>query len=151
MMRTTFSTRRVLLQAVAGLVLAASPVFAFGAAKDRDAPEKTPSDKDNGKNKESSAKGAAAKSKGAELTVLVTGNGKPIRQAEVRVAFPSSAGGESKRPTDGAGEATFKAGKPGTVKVRVIASGWESALREVVLKEGSQRVTINLSSLPEGK
>ena len=37
----------------------------------------------------------------------------------------------------------------GTAKVRVIVAGWMSVLQDVTLKEGSQRLTIKLTALPD--
>jgi hypothetical protein len=148
MMRNTFPLRRLLLKVVASSLLIATSRFAFGRAKDQDAPDKAGPDKAG---PDKAAKGTAKKPKTAVLTVLVTGNGKPIHQAEVQVKFPSSVGGESRRPTDQSGEAAFNSAGLGTAKVRVIAAGWESALREVVLKEGSQQLPIKLNSLSEAK
>jgi Tfp pilus assembly protein FimT len=87
------------------------------------------------------------KSEAAVLTVVVTGNGKPIAQAEVQVKFPPSIGGESKQSSNAAGEATFKSPALGTAKVRVIAAGWESDLKSVELKEGPQKLTVSLNPL----
>ena len=157
MMRNTLPRRRVLLQSLAGAVLVSTSRFPFGLSQPAESQEKAGPGKagpgkangesggDNGKEK--GGKGAA-KSKNAVLTVVVTGKGKPIPQAEVKVKFH---GGEERLPTDQAGEASFRSPVAGTAEVRVIVAGWESVLTEVVLKGGPQRLTIELKALPDAK
>jgi hypothetical protein len=142
--------RRALLRAVAGVVLASTASSSFGQPA---TPEPGKAEGEAGKviDTEKAGKGAAKKGKGAVLTVVVTGNNKLIAQAEVKVKFPPSVGGEATLPTDEAGEATFNSGGTGTAKVRVIVTGWESTLQDVILKEGPQRLTINLNPLPNAK
>ncbi len=139
MMRNTLLRRRVLLQSLVGVVLVSTSRFSFGPFQPAESQEKD--------GKEKGGKGAA-KSKNAVLTVVVTGKGKPIPQAEVKVKFH---GGEERLPTDQAGEASFRSPVAGTAEVRVIVAGWESVLTEVVLKGGPQRLTIELKSLPDAK
>jgi hypothetical protein len=136
-------SRRNLVFIAAVSCLAGLPALAL--AKD----EKTKDDESPGK--ADAGKGTPKKSEGAVVTVVVTGNGKPISQAEVMVKLPPSVGGEIKLPTDSGGSATFKSAGLGAAKVRVIAAGWESALQNVTLKEGAQRVTISLNPLPVPK
>ncbi|HKW95161.1 MAG TPA: hypothetical protein VJX92_24975 [Methylomirabilota bacterium] len=133
--------RRVLVKGLAGALLVLAADSGFGTGKDKESEDKqgTKVDKADGK-----------KGKGAQLTVVVVGGGKKIQQAEVLVKFPPSIGGEATQLTDGAGAATFKSAGIGTAKVRVLATGWESVLQEVVLKEGAQQVTITLKALQEG-
>jgi hypothetical protein len=95
------------------------------------------------------AGGAAAnEKKGSALTVVVLGNGKPIAQAEVKIKFPSSVGGDTTRPTNDAGKAVFNLPVTGAAKVRVIATGWTGVLQEALLEEGAQTLTIDLVALP---
>jgi hypothetical protein len=140
-MLDTFARRRALLGAVASLLLL--PIPGVSAEKEG-APGKVLDEKKSGK-------GSAKKSTGVVLTVVVTGAGKAISQAEVQLKFPASVGGESTVPTNQAGEVTFNSAAVGTAKLRVLAVGWESAFQEVELKEGPQRVTIKLKSLQDGK
>jgi len=137
MMRSTSSRRSLLLVPAAG-VFVAMLNWAVGSEK------KGPGNGEAGK-------GAVKKVETALLTVAVMGNGNPIARAEVRITFPPSVGGESTLPTGLTGEVTFKSVGLGTAKVRVIATGWTSELREVVLKEGSQRLTIDLKPLAVSK
>lgn len=158
MMLNAFPRRRVLLLALAGVVLVSRSRVAFGLSKHEESQDKVgpvkaeagkangESGKDNGQEK--GEKGTGKKSKSAVLTVVVTGKGKPIPQAEVKVRLPR---GEEKRPTNQAGEASFSSPVGGTAEVRVIVAGWESVLQEVVLKDGPQRLTIELRSLPDSK
>jgi hypothetical protein len=148
MMQNRFARRRVLLQALASVVLVSTSRFSFGQP---DKAEAGKADGEAGKVTETESKGAAKKGKNAVLTVVVTGNDKLIAQAEVKVKFPPSVGGEATLPTDQAGEATFNSAGTGTAKVRVIVTGWESVLQDVTLKEGPQRLTIKLNSLPNAK
>lgn len=87
------------------------------------------------------------KKKEATLTVVVTGNHNPIVGAEVIVTLPPGGGDEAKLLTNDHGEATCASSVPGVVAVRVIREGWVSARKEVTLKSGSQRVTIELEPL----
>jgi len=161
MMSNSCSRRRVLWRALASVILVSTSRISLGLAKNADEADKAGPDKttpgkadggpDKGTNQETGNKGVGKKGKGAVLTVAVTGNGKPIAQAEVKVMFPPSVGGETTRPTDQAGEAIFDSAGTGTAKVRVIVTGWASALKEVVLKEGPQRLTIKLDPLPGAK
>lgn len=144
MMLTRLHGRRALLGAFASVVLARAWRLAPGRAVADEARDKAMEDKGPGK-----ADGEAKKGKGVVLTIVVMGDGKKIQQAEVQVRFSASAGGESMLLTDRDGQATFKSAGPGTAKVRVIATGWASALQEVTLKEGTQQLTITLTPLAD--
>jgi hypothetical protein len=91
--------------------------------------------------------GTAEKKKEAVLTVAVTGDHMPLEEAEVTVTLPPGGGDDAKLRTDTHGEATCKSSVPGAATVRVIREGWVSARKEVTLKPGSQRVTIELEPL----
>jgi len=150
MMQNISPRRHALSQALASLVLISTARFAFGQ------PDKLESGKTDGEsgkvtNAEKGAKGVTKKGKSALLTIVVTGNDKLIAQAEVKVWFPPSVAGEATLPTDQAGEATFNSAGTGTAKVRVIVTGWESVLQKVILKEGPQRLTIELKPLAVAK
>jgi hypothetical protein len=96
---------------------------------------------------EGAAGGASERKKEAVLTVVVTGNHKPVEGAEVIVALPPGGGDEAQLRTDTHGEATCKSSVPGAAKVRVILAGWVGVLKDVTLKPGLQRVTIELEPL----
>jgi hypothetical protein len=150
--------RRALLQALASVVLVSASRVSFGAknddSPDKAGPDKTEPGKAAGKagklsDEEKAGKGAAKKGKNAALTLVVTGNGKPIAQAEVKLfKFPPGVGGELTTSTNPAGEASFNSAGTGAARVRVIAAGWVSVRQEVELKEGPQRLTIKLDPLP---
>lgn len=125
--------RRALVNALGAALLASAPCLSFGQGNGADAPDK------------------AGARKGAVLTVVVTGNGKPVDQAEVKVKLASRAGSEATIPTDQRGEAVFKLPGTGAATVRVIATGWESLLKEVLLKEGRQKLPLELKSLEDAK
>jgi hypothetical protein len=80
------------------------------------------------------------------LTLVITGNGKPVAQAEVRISFPAESGGETTLRTNERGEAVFKTDFKGNARMRVIASGWQSLMKEVAFKGAAQRLPINLSA-----
>jgi hypothetical protein len=124
----TFPARRAFLRALAGVLLVSTSRSSFG--------------------QETGEKGAAKKSKGSVLTVVVTGKGKLIPEAEVKVKF---SGVEERRPTNQSGEASFNFPGTGPADVRVIVAGWEGILKQVQLEEGPQRLTIELKALPDGK
>ncbi len=166
MMLNPSSERRAVLRALASALLLPTSLGAFARPRDAGAQDKPGTDKgDAGKARpgkadgqpskatddEKGAKADAKKGKSALLTVVVMGDGKPVRQAEVVVTFPTGAGGELTLPTGQDGEATFKSAGLGTAKVRVIATGWGSVLKEIALKEGPQRLTITLNSLTQTK
>jgi hypothetical protein len=153
MMPSLFSRRRILLRALAGTILVSTPLFSFGQAKNDGTSDKSGADKGDGKAKDEKkgGKSAGKTGAGAVLTVVVTGNGKPVAQAEVKVKFPPGVGGEATLPTNPAGEAIFNSAGTGTATVRVIVTGWESVLKEVVLKQGPQLLTIKLNALPGAK
>ncbi len=145
MIQNRFSRRRLLSKTLAGVFLAVTSPLSFGRAKNDDVqddavPEKAESDKVV----------AEKKGKNAALTIVVTGNGKPLAQAEVKVKLPAGVGGEATLSTNQSGEAIFNSAGTGTAKVRVIASGWESVLQDVILKGGPQRLTIKLTPLSNG-
>ena len=150
MTQNIFLRRRALLQALAGVLFVSRSSLSFGQS-DKAAPGKADAKAGKITDEEKANKGAAKKSKPAVLTVVVMGKDETITQAEVKVTFPASVGGDATLPTNQAGEATFNSAGTGTAKVRVIVSGWESALQTVVLKEGPQRLTIKLNRLPEPK
>lgn len=125
--------RRALVHALGAALLATAPWPSFGQGNGADAPDK------------------AGARKGAVLTVVVTGNGKPVDQAEVKVKLASRAGSEATIPTDQRGEAVFKLSATGAATVRVIATGWESLLKEVLLKEGRHKLPLELKSLEGAK
>lgn len=86
------------------------------------------------------------------LTVAVTGKDatgkdRPVPGAEVKVLSPSGIDAEPR--TNAEGTVTFKLTGPGIAKIRVIAEGWESALAEVKLKEGKQRLAVQLTTLAD--
>jgi hypothetical protein len=150
MMLTRLHGRRALLGAFANVVLARAWRLAPGTAVADEARDKATEDKgEAGKARPGKADGEAKKGKGVVLTIVVMGDGKKIQQAEVQVRFSASAGGESMLLTDRDGQATFKSAGSGTAKVRVIATGWASALQEVTLKEGTQQLTITLTPLAD--
>lgn len=95
------------------------------------------------------ADAAANKKKPAMLTVVVTGGGQPIKLAEVVVKFPGATSDENRLKTNPLGEATFKCECSGMAKVRVIADGWTSLLKDVPVAAGSQQVTIVLQPLAD--
>ncbi len=150
MTQNIFPRRRALLKAFASVVLVSTSYFSFGQP-DKAEPGKAEGEAGKAIDADKGGKGAAKKGKSAVLTVVVTGDNKLIAQAEVKVKFPPSVGGEATLPTDQAGEATFNSAGTGTAKVRVIVSGWESVLQDVILKEGSQKLTIKLNPLPNAK
>jgi len=157
MMLTALPRRRVLLQSLAGVVVVSTSRFPFGLSRpagsqEKAGPGKAGPGKANGEagkddGKEKGEKGAA-KGKNVVLTIVVTGKGEPIAQAEVKVKFH---GGDERLPTNQAGEASFRSPVTGTAEVRVIVAGWESVLTEVVLQGGPQRLTIELKSLPDAR
>jgi hypothetical protein len=139
MMLTRLHGRRALLGAFASVVLARAWRLALGTAVADEARDKATEDKgEAGKARPGKADGEAKKGKGVVLTIVVMGDGKKIQQAE-----------ESMLLTDRDGQATFKSAGSGTAKVRVIATGWASALQEVTLKEGTQQLTITLTPLAD--
>lgn len=83
------------------------------------------------------------------LTVLVTGDGKPIGNAAVKIMSPPGIGAEPRTGSDG--QVTFKVTTSGTVKVRVIAEGWETVVQEIVLAEDAQQLAFQLKQLPRPK
>lgn len=118
--------------------------FSFGQTDKGDgSPDKAGADK--AKDEMKAGKGAGKAGKGAVLTVIVTGDGKPVAQAEVKVMF--NGGGEVTLLTNQSGEAPFNFAGTGGSTVRVIATGWKSALQEVVLKPGPQQLAIKLKPL----
>jgi hypothetical protein len=129
---SAFPRRRMFLRTLAGAVLVPVSRLSPGQTGKGDGDEKK-----GGK--------AAKAGKSAVLTVLVTGNGKPVSQAEVKALF--SGGSEATRFTNESGEALFNSAGTGKGSVRVIASGWASAIQDVTLREGTQRVTVELSPL----
>ena len=154
MMENIFRRRRALLQAFASVVLASASHVSLGQPvkpEPGEAGAQAGEVVDAEKDAEKGGKGATKKGKSAVLTVVVTGNNKFIAKAEVKIKFPPSVGGEATLPTDQAGEVTFVSAGTGTAKVRVIVAEWESALQDVILKEGPQRLTIKLSPLPNAK
>lgn len=126
------SGRRIVLQALAGAVLASVSLISLGQAGKDESEEKK------------AGKGAKS-GKSVMLTVLVVGNGKPVAQAEVKAEF--SGGAEATRFTSESGEATFHSAGKGKASVRVIATGWASAMQDITLKEGTQRITVELNPL----
>src|SRR5262245_47497148 len=102
MIRNVAVRRRALLRALVSVVFVQLASDSFGQS-DKPAPEKAGKDTDTDKG----AKGALKKATSAVLTVVVTGDSKLISQAEVKVKFPPSVGGEATLPTDQKGEATF--------------------------------------------
>ena len=86
---------------------------------------------------------AAAKkpARSSALKVVVTGDGKPVSSAEV--TLKPAAGSELKRFTNAAGEAIFSA-PFGAAKVKVIATGWASQLRDVIVAEDNPKAEIVL-------
>jgi len=93
---------------------------------------------------EASAPMAATAKKPAKtsaLKVVVTGDGKPVSKAEV--TLKPAAGGELKRFTNSAGEAIFSA-PLGAAKVKVIATGWSSKLRDVTVEKENPQAEIVL-------
>ena len=79
--------------------------------------------------------------KAVPFKVVVTGEGKPVNNAEV-ILKPAT-GGELKQFTNGDGEANFAA-LPGAAKVRVIATGWVSKRDDVTVAEGKATAKIAL-------
>ena len=135
MMRNLFTRRRTLLHLLAGAALASASRIAAGEAAGA-GPEKADAEP-----------GKAAGSSFA-LTVIVTGDGRPIPGAEVKVKFPP-AGSEAQLHTDSSGKAKFSLPGKGTATVRVIVTGWPSAWRDVELKEEAQELTIQLKPSPK--
>jgi len=86
---------------------------------------------------------SAAKNKHAVLTVVVTGDHKPVVQADVKVLYGAAADG-IRQFTNASGKASFASLRPGQVKVRVIAPGWKTAQPPVLLKEGENQADIIL-------
>jgi len=129
---SALSGRRIVLQTLAGAVLVSVSLISLGQAGKEESDEKK------------ARKGAKA-GKSIVLTVLIVGNDKPVAQAEVKAVF--SGGVEATRFTSESGEATFHSAGKGKVSVRVIATGWASAMQDITLKEGTQRVTVELSPL----
>lgn len=74
------------------------------------------------------------KEKPASLTVQVSGDGKPLAHAEVRVKTAS--GDVQNRFTQDDGSVALNAISPGKTNVKVIASGWDSGSADVTLKAG---------------
>lgn len=144
------SRRRALVQAFIALGLVLGSRISR-AQKKSDEPPGADGEAGKAADAENAAKGTPKKATTAVLTVVVTGGDKPVAQAEVKVKFPPAVGGEAMRPTNQDGEATFSSAGIGTAKVRVIAKGWESALQEIKLKDGAQRMAIKLKSQTDGK
>jgi hypothetical protein len=80
------------------------------------------------------------------VTLVITGKGKPVEQAEVRISFPADSGGETTLRTNERGEAVFKTAFKGTARMRVIAAGWESLMKDVAFKGAAQRLPISLNA-----
>lgn len=98
------------------------------------------------------AKPQAEKRFETQLTVVVTskdptGKDQPVEHAEVKILSPMGPGGEPR--TNAQGRVLFSLTGPANVKVRVIAEGWQSALVEVKLEEGKQRLQVQLTRLPD--
>lgn len=92
-----------------------------------------------------SAPSAAAPAKRTARTlafkVVVTGDGRPVSNAEV--TLKPVAGSEVTRFTGAAGEANFSAQR-GKARVRVLATGWASKLSDVTVADGNLRAEIAL-------
>lgn len=133
-----------------------TPVLAYLSAVDRAETPQAGEATDaaaQAKDAEETVTDAAAnkgKKETAVLRVTVTGAGRPVDEAEVKVkVIPTSGTGQTfTRFTEDDGNAVFTSQVLGRATVRVIAKGWESALKEVNLKAGPQDVKINLKALP---
>ena len=84
---------------------------------------------------------AATKKLPATLKVIVSASGKPVVNADVLL---KSSATEARRFTNPAGEAIFVGPPLGASKVRIIAPGWASMLKDITVKEGAQTVEITL-------
>jgi hypothetical protein len=98
-MQNIFLRRRALLQVLASVVLVSTSSSSFGQS-DKAEPGKADGKSGKVTDEEKANKGAAKKGKPAVLTVVVIGKDKPIAQAEVKVKFPASVGGEATLPTN---------------------------------------------------
>jgi len=125
--------RGAVAQALAGLLIASASCPSLGQAGGGDGLE------------------VPGEGQGAALTVVVTGAGMPVAEAEVKITFPPGAGGEAILPTDRTGQALFSSSGTGAATVRVVATGWMTVLREVVLTQGPQQLTIRLDALRNDK
>ena len=92
----------------------------------------------------SAAANAAKPKPGAGLTVQVTGSdGKPVAMAKVEFEFASGAALDRRTNTQGVVQVQPLSDGPATV--RVIAVGWRSDQRDIVLKRGkSSQLSIQL-------
>ena len=90
----------------------------------------------------------AADTKVAILKVVVTGNGKPVRKAGVKMVVRPQDEQLPERYTDARGEVTLSSSTLGRAKVRIIAPQWQSVLREITLVAGSQTLLVRLQPLP---
>jgi hypothetical protein len=161
-MRRDALTRRSTLQAVMGALLLATSTFALaegegGAPLESD--EQNAVGLGSGKDGDDAAEpadqempeGGTPIPRKASLTVVVTGNGIPVPNAEVVLLDAARSGGDDLKDfTDARGEAVFSGllVNGATTTVRVIVPGWVTAMQAVVLERGSQQVTIGLK--PKG-
>lgn len=137
-----FTGRRALLQVLAGTVLVSTWRFSLGQA-DQAKPDKAGVEAVKASDAEK-GKAGATKGPSSLLNVIVTGDGKPIANAEVKVKLLHGAGGEAQLHTDSDGKASFKVSGTGAASVRILVTGWKSEFQDVELKEGEQELTIPL-------
>jgi hypothetical protein len=83
-----------------------------------------------------------------EFVVSVTGNGRPISNADVKIKLPMPPGGEMVGQTDSQGVISFKASSTGAATAYVIAKGWVSFRKEFTLTKGAQKLSLQLTSQP---
>lgn len=99
------------------------------------------------------AASAAEKIKGgvavkvAVLKVVVRAEGQPVASADVQLSSLVD-NNEVRRFTNAAGEAVFNAAPAGQAKVRVIATGFVSARKDLTLRKGSQNLEVSLTPQP---
>lgn len=84
------------------------------------------------------------------LTIMVTGDGKPVPQAEVIVMYaptgeaPEGCSEGKLPPTNDDGKIAFSSGGKGKVRIVVIAADWDTCQDHVNLKKGNQTHQISL-------
>lgn len=83
----------------------------------------------------------------ALVSILVTGDGKPIVGAEVRLKCPSSESNGTKAQTDDSGAASFNCVELGSATLSIRATGYTFFSDEISLKAGQQRLPIRLKSI----
>ncbi|MCK9686039.1 hypothetical protein [Scleromatobacter humisilvae] len=99
----------------------------------------------------STASTAAAHKRSADLSVLATGKDQPVARAAVELKIEGDTSSNPERNTGNTGEVTFKSVSLGSAKVRILAAGWVTAFCSISIKEGAQRLTVNLRPLPDPK